>query len=164
MSTQTATEHADRLDAKSVRTDSLTIGPGGTDLGLAWNSATPTFTNYTKGTGGTATLRWVVIGKTVHFSLFASQTSAGTCSGTVLLNLPVRARFVNAANVGSGTCNGSATNVCVSRLVSATTIDFLSLTGGSTAGPELVSSVTAAVDPATQASFLLSVNGTYEAE
>jgi hypothetical protein len=162
MSAPTFTEHADRLDAKSVRTDSLTIGPSGTDLGLAWSSATPSFTNYTKGAGGTATLRWVVIGKTVHFSMFVSQTSTGTCSGSVLLNLPVRARFVNADNIGSGFCNGAAANIVTAQLASATTASFVAVNNG--AGPLLVSAVTAALDPATQANFQLIANGTYEAE
>jgi hypothetical protein len=161
--TQDITDHLGRVQADSIKTDALVVGPRGTVVGNQWIEVTPTFTAGTLGTGGIKTLRYTVIGKTVHWSLNAQQTATGTCSGGLLLNLPVPARVSLSDCIGAGTLTTSASFVCAVRLVSSTTADFLAVTGGTVAGPQLVGNAATNVNPQSEASWTLIASGTYEA-
>ncbi len=168
MSTNDNQRHFGRVQAEEIDTNSLIVGPRGTDMNAPWTLVTPVFTNFTVGTGGVSRLRYAVIGKTVFWSLAVSQTAAGTCGGNILLNLPVRARFADddfdKDTVGYGHLNATALFLCMSRLTSSTTMEFTTLTGGTTVGPNGMGNGFAAVNPALEAFWALTVSGSYEAE
>jgi hypothetical protein len=87
--------------------DNLTVLADGT-----WKSYTPTLTNITLGTGGTAVGSWVQIGKTVHFTILITFGTGGAPSGVPVATLPLpMAAAIGTAQVaftdtGSNTYNG----------------------------------------------------------
>jgi hypothetical protein len=84
--------------AQGIANSSLSTTAG--DIGGAWTSWTPTWTNLAVGTGGNAfnTGYYVRIGKTIHFHGTATLgTSGASVSGFPSFSLPVTAS-TNAAN------------------------------------------------------------------
>jgi hypothetical protein len=164
MSAPTFTANADRLDAKSIRTDALVVGVQGTDANKEWVQVTPTFLNGALGTGGVKTFRYSVIGKTVCWSLNAQQTAVGTCTGTFFLTLPIPARNSLADVIGSAVVvTAGAQFVGSVRLSTSTSADILVVTGGTVAGPVSVGVAAANLDPKLEAAMLIHASGTYEA-
>lgn len=118
----------------------------------AWTSATPTFTNVTLGTGGTSSMHWVQIGRTVHFRAGFTLGVGGSVTGEISLTLPTNSsagrRFVG---VAGATGPLGATYVGVATLGTSTVIFYSTTSWAATA-------------PFTWASgHELTVSGTYEA-
>ena len=160
MSTQTATEHANRLYAKSVRTDSLVVGPAGTDFGAHWTTTTASLAGGALGTGPSNEVRYVIVGKTCICNMLIGQTGAGTASGTLTLSLPVTARSnlfvtgVGILNTTTGAYQITALGDSASTIVLYATIN--------TSGPELISNASTAGTRLTQTVWTLVLQVTYE--
>lgn len=88
----------------------------------AWTSTAPTFTNVTLGTGGTSSMHWTQIGRTVHFRAGFTLGTGGDVTGAITLNLPVNSsagrRFAGVA-AATGPLGGTAVGVA---LIGTTTL------------------------------------------
>lgn len=85
----------------SVTPEKLLAGAG---TSWAWQSWTPTFTNWTIGTGGSAqtVAKYVQIGKTVYFKLNTTLGTSGASVGTpVKFTLPVTATALSTTGTAS---------------------------------------------------------------
>ncbi len=160
MSAPTFTEHADRLDAKLVRTDALVVGPAGTDMNKEWIATTTTLTGGSLGGTAVNQMRYTVIGKTCFWTLVLLQTAAGVQTGTLIATLPVRARTDSSAiTLGHGSVqtdtngnfivivNQDTQSTCFFRIVNQTLVTQIDAT-------------TAALD--NNGSWVLTVAGQYE--
>ena len=121
----------------------------------AWTSTTPTFTNVTLGTGGTSSMHWIQVGRTVHFRAgFTLGTGTGDVSGTITLNLPVSSsagrRFCGIAAATDASALG-ATFVGVAIISTTTLTVFATSLWGTTSPMDWT------------ASDEFTVSGTYEA-
>lgn len=121
----------------------------------AWTSTTPTFTNVTLGTGGTSSMHWIQVGRTVHFRAgFTLGTGTGDVSGTITLDLPVSSsagrRFTGIAAATDASALG-ATFVGVAIIAATNLTVFSTSLWGTTAPMDWT------------ASDEFTVSGTYEA-
>jgi hypothetical protein len=118
----------------------------------AWTTATPTFTNVTLGTGGTSSMAYIQIGRTVHFRAGFTLGTGGAATGEISLTLPVNSsagrRFVGVAGA-TGPLGATYAGVAT---IGASSVIFYSVSSW------------AATSPFTWASgHELTVSGTYEA-
>ena len=95
------TQHLGNVQAVSLLTDELTVGPAGTGSG-AWKQTTATLTNGTLGGTPINVMRYQVVGKTCFFTLQLQQATAGVQGGTLLASLPVQANSATQRPIGSG--------------------------------------------------------------
>lgn len=85
-------------------------------IGDPWTSYTPTTTNITLGTGGTATGAYVEAGKLIHFRVKVVLGTGGALTGSPTVTLPVAAsgtRTVNAVVTmfNTSAASGTATKI-----------------------------------------------------
>jgi hypothetical protein len=150
MSTQDITDRLGRVDAESVRTDTLQVGPRGTVIGGAWQTWTPTFTTGgVVGAGTVVNARYTIIGRTCFFKYTLDQTAAGTAgSNPYLVSLPpgitavvgVAGEVIGAARVRvattqhTGTVGLSTTGTTFSLQIGADTVATAPWAGGGIGG------------------------------
>jgi hypothetical protein len=128
----------------------------------AWTSWTPTVTQFNSVSVTNTRSRYMKIGRTVHFGIKLSVTSAGTAGSPILISAP----FPAAAD-GAGACHGSgnlaraSTAIGYQAIVSLNTVNafcMLAANGGA-ADPRLgVSHFTFAL----ASGDVISLSGTYE--
>jgi hypothetical protein len=103
----------------------------------AWQSYTPTFTNFSLGTGGGAgtitVAKYVQIGKTVHVKVNVTLGTSSTVTGRIGISLPVTGTtdYVNV----QGVCKLSAGGVAATGVIapsSATNMDLYALLASGT--------------------------------
>jgi hypothetical protein len=157
------TEHAGRLKADLVNADSLVVGSQGTDAGGAWTQVTATLVGGSLGVNSEREnrMRYMVVGKTCHWSLLLRQTTAGVQSADLQVPLPVRAKSTDTFNLdvaGYGqllTTNGDF--VVIAGIVDSTDAYFRVVNAGTI---NVIGTGTAALDD--NASWQLAVAGCYE--
>lgn len=87
---------ATAVAAGAIQPQALVTGTGS---GWAWTSQTPSFTNVTVG-NGTASARYIQIGKTVFFRGEFTLGSTSSISGSVTVTLPITSRNDSGYEIG----------------------------------------------------------------
>lgn len=156
--------HFGRVQAEEIDTNSLIVGPRGTDVNAAWTQMTAVLTGGTLGVNSELAnrLRYSVIGKTCYWSLLLRQTTAGTQTDDLTVALPVKAKSTDTFNVevaGSGqllTTNGDF--VVIAAIVDSTHLYFRIV--NSVTVINVIGTGAAALDD--NADWQLGVGGSYE--
>jgi len=105
----------------------------GTGL-LAWTSYTPTFTNFTLGTGTITLAKYVKLGKTVHMKVLITLGGSSVVSGRIGVSLPVTATGDNLDRI-TNTCGLIAGAIATTGFVtigSSTRADLYALVANQT--------------------------------
>lgn len=159
-----------QLNGANAITDG-TITPAelvsGTGSSWAWQTWTPTFTNFTKGSAAIVA-KYIQIGKTVIFKLDVTWAADTSASGTIVFSLPVTAASDEVPStgigmIGVGNALDSGTNQfnLYVQMASTTTASMNALvTSGGFASP---SAVNATVPMTWTTNDRFNVKGTYEA-
>jgi hypothetical protein len=120
------------LTAKTLTSPVINGTVTGTAGFDAWTSYTPTFVNFSLGTGGGAgtitRAKYIQIGKTVHLDVVISLGTASTVSGRIGVSLPVTSayNFINPVTVCDLTAGASNSNGIASQS-STTQIDLYAI-------------------------------------
>ena len=78
-----------------TKVESLAIGTNATTIGSEWKQTSSTLTGGSLGGSPINEMRYTVVGKTCHWTLFLSQGTAGVQSASLVAKLPVPARTDN---------------------------------------------------------------------
>lgn len=171
---------AERTAANGVSVDGLNIKDGklNTDASVipnnlvassgtswAWQSWTPTWTNFTVG-NGTVTAKYNQVGKTVRFRVYVTLGTTSSVTGAISLSLPVTisASYVAQSCIGvglSGLSTGSGYNQMIITWLTSTTASAGPTTAGG-AYTGLASTSSTVPFTWTNNSFL-TLDGAYEA-
>jgi hypothetical protein len=119
------------VGGSDVGIDNTSLNTAAGKLGAAWQSWTPTMTNFTVGTGGSAgvTAKYIQVGKTVIYRIQGVLgTSGQSVGGSISFTLPVTATSVisgvdgtNYEVIGKGIIADNTTNVFEASLVKIST-------------------------------------------
>lgn len=140
------------------------------EVGGAWLSWTPTFTNFSLGNGTINTAKYTQVGKTVRFKIRITLGSTSSVSGVITMSMPVTAASDEVTPssqpftlVGIGTILDSGTTQYSAYLnvASTTTLTLLSENAASTSSQPQNTSATVPMTWATSDAFY--VRGSYEA-
>jgi len=143
-------------------TGTLNLLYPGTSSTLAWDSYTPTFTNFTLGNGTITRAKYIQIGKTVHLDVVVTLGSTSSVSGRIGFSLPITSAYtftnpVTLCDLSAGAANSNG----VANQASTTQLELYAL---NSAGTYIVRASTSSTVPGTWAagsSFALKY--TYEA-
>lgn len=156
-------EHLDSLRVGKLKADSLVVGNAGT-ASTAWTQITATLSGGALGTNPINVFRYQVSGKTCTWSLYLSQTGAGTQTSTLNVTLPVPARENNSRGCfGQGyVFTGVASHLIVVGQNTSTSIVFFVVDQAAVAETGLLAAVNTLNIPMTAAGWTLSASGVYE--
>lgn len=124
------------IDSTNVTAGGLTPANlvSGTGSSWAWQSWTPTYTNFTVG-NSTVIVKYTQMGKqiTCRFSIVVGTTAAGTIGSVIAISLPVTATdYVNHTPIGCIRLATGTHYVGYIRWASTTTADFIFYNAGGT--------------------------------
>jgi hypothetical protein len=162
--TKTTFANGNTLPASDLNdiTGSLNLLYPGTSSTLAWDSYTPTFTNFTLGNGTITRAKYIQIGKTVNLDIVISLGTTSSVSGRIGISLPITSayNFTNPTTLCDLSAGASNSNGVASQS-STTQIDLYAI---NSAGTYIVRANTSSTIPGTWASgSTFAFKYTYEA-